>query len=338
MFRVDARAGSEIVAEVLARRLNSPLDSVLKIIGPNGKEMASNDDNEDKASALDTHHADSRLKFRVPATGTYYLRLGDTQRHGGEAYGYRLRIGAPQPDFDLRVVPSSVNGRAGASVPIMVYALRKDGFSGDISLSLGDPPEGYSLSGGTIPRGADKLRLTLTLPDRAPDGPVLLRMEGRAMIGGREVVHAAVPAEDMMQAFAYRHLVPTEAWWSVITPTAGRFRPPPIKISVDKLTRIRAGSVTHVALRGLYGPMMDRVRLELSDPPEGLAIEKIVKTEEGVQLAVRADAKSLKPGLRGNLIVEAYAERTFSRPGGKANTQRIPLGTLPAIPFEIVAM
>ena len=30
------------------------------------------------------------------------------------------------------------------------------------------------------------------------------------MIGGREVVRQAVPAEDMMQAFIYHHLVPAK--------------------------------------------------------------------------------------------------------------------------------
>ena len=38
--------------------------------------------------------------------------------------------------------------------------------------------------------------------------PVSLAIEGRAKIGKREVVHAAVPAEDRMQAFLWRHLVP----------------------------------------------------------------------------------------------------------------------------------
>lgn len=338
MFRLDARAGSEIVAEVQARRLNSPMDSVLKILAPNGKEMASNDDSEDRSLALDTHHADSRLKVRIPANGTYYLRLGDTQRHGGEGYGYRLRVSSPQPDFALRVVPASVNGRAGASVPITVYALRKDGFDGDIALSLKGAPEGFELSGGTIPRGVDQLRLTITLPGVATDHPVALGMVGSGTIGGREVSRGAVPAEDMMQAFAYRHLVPASGWYATVTEAGGRFRPPQPKISVDKLVRLRAGAATHVGLRGLYGPMIDRLQLELSDPPAGVAIEKIVRGEEGLQLAIKTDPKSAKPGLRGNLIVDAYIERTFQGPGGRSNTQRIPVGTLPAIAFEVVAM
>jgi len=39
--------------------------------------------------------------------------------------------------------------------------------------------------------------------------PTNLHIEGRAMVQGREIRRPAVPADDMMQAFAYRfHLVP----------------------------------------------------------------------------------------------------------------------------------
>ena len=57
---------------------------------------------------MNTHHADSYLMVKLPADGTYYVHLGDTARNGGEEYAYRLRISPPQPDFALRVVPSSV--------------------------------------------------------------------------------------------------------------------------------------------------------------------------------------------------------------------------------------
>ena len=40
--------------------------------------------------------------------------------------------------------------------------------------------------------------------------PVNVTVVGSATIGGQEVVHAAVPAEDKMQAFLWRHLLPAE--------------------------------------------------------------------------------------------------------------------------------
>ena len=133
---------------------------------------------------------------------------GDAQHKGGPEYAYRLRISPPQPDFELRVVPSSINVRGGTSVPLTVYALRKDGFAGEIALALKDAPAGFVLSGGWVPAGQDQVQVTLTVPPTPTQEPLSLSLEGRATIDGREIVHPAVPAEDMMQAFAYRHLVP----------------------------------------------------------------------------------------------------------------------------------
>jgi len=52
--------------------------------------------------------------------------------------------------------------------------------------------------------------LTLTVPPAPTKEPVTLRLEGHAGFEGRDVRRPAVPAEDMMQAFAYRHLVPAQ--------------------------------------------------------------------------------------------------------------------------------
>ena len=210
VFRFEDRDGNEIVAEVYARRLDSPLDSVLKLTDANDHQIAFNDDYEDKGAGLTTHQADSRLSVTLPANGTYYLHISDAQHKGGEAYSYRLRISPPQPDFELRVVPSSINARAGATVPITIYALRKDGFSDNIALTLKDAPRGFKLSGGKVPANQDQVRLMLTVPPMPSEEPISLRLEGHAIIQGREVVHPAVPAEDMMQAFFYRHLVPAK--------------------------------------------------------------------------------------------------------------------------------
>ncbi len=210
VFRFAGRAGDEIVAEVYARRLNSPLDSVLKVTDVRGEKLIANDDNEDKGAGLTTHHADSRVSFKVPAGGTYYVHIGDGQQKGGTAYGYRLRISQPMPDFELRVVPSSINARAGQAVPITVYALRKDGFAGDINLTLKDAPKGFVLNGRRVPADKEQIRLTLKVPPTAPKQAYTLNVVGSARIKGRQVVRTAVPAEDMMQAFIYRHLVPAQ--------------------------------------------------------------------------------------------------------------------------------
>jgi hypothetical protein len=59
IFRFTGKKDQKIVAEIHARRLGSPLDSMLKITRADGQVLALNDDHEDLASGTHTHHADS---------------------------------------------------------------------------------------------------------------------------------------------------------------------------------------------------------------------------------------------------------------------------------------
>jgi hypothetical protein len=208
VFQFTGHSGETVVAEVYARRLDSPLDSVLKLTDAGGKLLAWNDDHEDLGSGVNTHHADSYLRATLPADGAYYVHLGDTVRNGGEEYAYRLRLSDAEPDFALRVVPSSVSLRSRASAQVSVYAIRKDGFTGPIKLALKNPPPGFSASPASISGTQQVVRLTLKTTLAETPEPLNLTIAGTARIGEDELSHEAVPAEDRMQAFLWRHLVP----------------------------------------------------------------------------------------------------------------------------------
>jgi hypothetical protein len=334
VFCFEGRAGEAIVAEVDARKLDSPLDSLLRLTDAAGKQLALNDDFVEKETGLSTHHADSMLTATLPADGLYYLHLRDAQQKGGPEYAYRLRISAPRPDFALRVVPSSINVRAGGSVPLNVYAIRKDGFSGEIELTLKGAPDGFKLSGGRVSAKQDQAKLTLTAPNKAFKEPVSLHVEGRAMIEGREVVRPGVAAEDMMQAFIYHHLVPMK---TMLVAVAERRRAMPLVKFLGKAPlRLPVGVTAPLRFSLPRGPMRERIGLALHDPPAGIAIQKTSATDDGVTLLLSVGEK-VKPGQKGNLIIDVSAERPTNPAGGKAaKKQRVPLGTLPAIPFEIV--
>jgi hypothetical protein len=338
VFSFDGRKGDAIVAEVYARRLDSPLDSVLRLTDAAGKQVAFNDDHEDKGFGLITHQADSLISTTLPANGTYYLYLGDAQQKGGPEYAYRLRISPPRPDFDLRVTPSGVNAPGGWNVPITVYALRKDGFSGDIELALKDAPKGFILTGAVVPAGQDQVRLTLTTPLVQLKEPLKLSLEGRAMIQGHEVRRLAVPAEDMMQAFAYHHLVPQEAL-RVAVPRRSVFKTPP-SVAGEQPVKIPAGGTVRLQVQVPIPPnnVIEKIDFELSEPPQGIELGDTSLAQNQGEIVLKCDAAKAKPGTKGNLIITISAER--QPPAGnqkaQANRQRVPLGTLPAIPFEIV--
>jgi len=231
VFKVEGRGGDTIVAEVYARRLDSPLDSLLKLTDEAGRVIAFNDDHSDPGSGLNTHHADSYLMARLPEDGTYYIHLSDTTHSGGEAYAYRLRVSKPRPDFELRTEPSRIALKSKSSASVTVYAIRKDGYDGPIKLRLKDAPEGFSAKEVYIPKGKEKTRIALKCNRTDVKEPVGITIEGYTKVGGREIARAAVPSDDYMQAFLWRHLVPAQelvvhVYNTSYVPVAKRVPPP----------------------------------------------------------------------------------------------------------------
>jgi hypothetical protein len=355
-FRFEGRAGQEIIAEVIARRLESPLDSVLELFDAAGRLLAFNDDHEDKFDDRRTHHADSLVRFTVPVDGTYYVRLGDAQRRGGPEYAYRLRLSEPRPDFELRVTPSRLHAISWRLNTFAVYALRKDGFNGPIALRFKDDPFGVAMAGGVVPEGQDKVRLTLAVAPMFTGEPVPLCLEGRAMIDGKEVMHQAIPADEMTQAFFYKHVVPAgdltlvpddraqfreaaaraakEKKPATPPPAAPRTFYVPMEILSEQPVKVPVGGTASVQVRMSWN-RDGQIQVDLSDPPEGIAVGGTSWTERGLVLVLRGDAKA-KPGLKGNLMANAFLQTTVKEKDGKTREVRTLIGPLPAMPFEVV--
>lgn len=343
VFRVRGHAGARLVAEVTGRRLNSPLDSLLQLTDTSGKVLAWNDDHVEEEGYLHkdklglvTHHADSYLMAELPRDGTYYVHLSDALHHGGQAYGYRLRISAPQPDFALRVTPSSVQVKMGGAVPICIHALRQDGFDGAIDVTLKDPPVGFLLDGGRIPAGSDRVRMTLRAPAKALDRAVAVHLEGRAVIEGKTVSHVAVAADDVMQAFLYRHLVPAQEFMVLMRHSKSGM--PSVKVAADGPVRIPAGGSVRVLVKVSSSRLVKEMRLELRDPPAGVILDKVAVVPQGLELTLRANEEALRECQADNLIIEVVREYTPKEKDGTPSKQkrRYSLGVFPAIPIEIV--
>ena len=199
-----------------------------------------------------------------------------------------------------------------------------------------DAPPGFKLSGARIPANEDRVRLTLQAPPAPTEEPGRLFLEGRAFVRGSPLVHPAIPAEDMMQAFAYWHLVPARELAVNVT---GRFvNRMPLKILSATPVKIPAGGTARVRISVPGGGAANRFGLELNEPPEGIALGKISSAREGTEIELRSDAAKARPGLKGNLIVSIVSGQVPAAVAKKqkaATPKRAPVGTLPAIPFEI---
>ena len=303
-FCFAGRQGQTVCLEIRARRLGSPLDSFLVLRNSRGEKLAENDDAKDRGEGYLTHQADSALLCKLPEDGDYTVSLRDTEGQGGADYAYRLRISPPLPDFELRTTPAAVSVPAGGSAPLTVHAIRRDGFTGAIRLGLDEPSGGLTLDGALIPEGADKVSLTVSASRQAAAGASGARLRGTAVIAGKTVTHLAVPAEDLMQAFLYQHLLPFHEQTVLVPPAEAPFSvalqlPPAGYLALPRGREV-SFPVSATRRPGYDGP----IRLALVNQPKGITLRRgfIPAGRNAGFVTVRTESKVEAP-LQDNLII-----------------------------------
>ncbi len=331
-YKFTGKAGDTITAAISARRYGSQLDSFLQLLDANGKVISFNDDFECRDLGLLTQHADSYLTVKLPATGTFFLWVCDTQHHGGDLFTYSLRVSTPLPDFALFISPSCINVPPGRPAIISVSAIRKDGWDGDIEVVLKDAPAGFVIDGGIIPRGKENIRITLKAPEKKMELPVNLIMEGRAVVGDKTITRPVVAVDKMMQAFAYTHLVPATNLEVLVA--GGRKMPVITLVNKERLIIPSGGTAkTTINIQPPISPLIP-VHIELSEPPTGIILKNAQNSPEGIVLTFAAIDKH--PGTIDNLIAEVFIDVDVpDKKTGTTKKQRVSAGVFPAIPIEV---
>lgn len=334
-FRIRAAKGEKLVAEVFARRLGSPLDSLIQII-KDGKVVCWNDDGNWPKVGTQTHHADSYCFYEIPEGGEYCIKISDAQGKGGPQFRYKLRIDHPRPDFQVFMNPSVLNTRSGGampfafhesrgwSMPFTLHVFRSDGFDLPINIHLDNGPQGVKIEGNEIPPGAETITMTIFTPDGIYHGLHKIDLSARAKIGNREVSRRVTATDDVMQAFLYRHLVPAENLLLFVAHRARQsFAELPTKISLKpgEEQELRFPCPAYKAKGNVS------YFFELYLPPEGISLTKGEFQGTDYVATIRADA-AMKTW-KGNIVFQCLAENQNQK------KVRNVLGFLPAIPAEV---
>lgn len=115
-FKFSAAAGQLLSFEVVARRMGTALDPVIRILDANGRELAYSDD----APGLS---GDAQLAYKFEAAGEYIAEVRDIQYRGGAPYNFRLRIG----DFPCIAVPYPMGVKRGTTAEVSFAGSDVDG-------------------------------------------------------------------------------------------------------------------------------------------------------------------------------------------------------------------
>jgi len=238
-FEFTAKKGETWWIEVASERLGLPTDPfvlVQRVMGegaqeklvdvaelngiPSPMKVSTNGYSYD-GPPYDAGSADPMGKIEIKEDGVYRLQVRDLfgGTHADPSHVYRLVIRKAEPDFalvawalhmtlrngDRNALSKPVALRDGATMAFEVVVVRKDGFDGEIDLSMEDLPEGISACGLKIPAGKNKGMMLITAAENAPRSLAIAKLVGRAQMNGQTVIRPcsvasmAWPAKDAMQ-------------------------------------------------------------------------------------------------------------------------------------------
>ncbi len=213
-YRFSATKGTVLRLEIVSERLGLPTDPAMLVQRIVEKEGATSfvdlqdadDDGTNIGGAhFNTAHHDPVYRFEAPEDGNYLLRVRDlyAAARGGAELVYVLTIRPEMPDFRLVAIPEFPNqGRAapnpwtgflrrGGTTRFDCLLFRRDGFSGDVEITVEGLPEGVSTGGCVVGAGQTAARLIIAATEDAPESSGAIRIVGRARIGDADVEHAA---------------------------------------------------------------------------------------------------------------------------------------------------
>jgi hypothetical protein len=158
-LRFVAKQGQHIVVECQAERIDSQLRAVLEVYDSSGKRLAVN---------RGYFGIDPLIHFRVPADGSYIVKVFDLIYGGGADYSYRLSIGnTPRVIFSHPAVIQT-----GKTTRVTLYGW---------NLTTKIPPAQASIAGSaaTVDNSFDHIEIDVTPP--ADEGSQRVRLQSNQL-------------------------------------------------------------------------------------------------------------------------------------------------------------
>ncbi|MDG1985566.1 MAG: hypothetical protein P8M11_13475, partial [Planctomycetota bacterium] len=179
-FSFEVEAGKRYVMEVWARRLRSPLDSVLRLRRDPAKAAVKVNDDAGGGP-------DSLLEFTAKGGGLVEVEIADQLGRGGPEYTYRVEVTGGTPSIAVmtpRQIKAMAIPRGGRALVMM--RVERDGAPGDLKRTMSGLPEKVTAEVIDLPAGTGAWPILLEAAEDAPlaHSELILRAEAPAASGG----------------------------------------------------------------------------------------------------------------------------------------------------------
>jgi hypothetical protein len=224
----DAKKGEVYWLEIFSHRLGVPTDPFFLVqrVTKNDKgEISASDVQEGYDSDTNiggqefkTSSFDPAWRLEAKEDATYRVQVRDlfNRTSSDPRHVYRLAIRKEVPDFQLaalpqlaatkkerEVTPWNTVLRRSETVPLRVLALRRNGFSGDISITAEGCPADIAATPAKIESGKNSAAIFFTASTNASNWSGSINIVGKAKQGDTEIVRQAIAGTTLWRVEDY---------------------------------------------------------------------------------------------------------------------------------------
>ena len=183
-YKIIVKVKQRLIIELTAQQLNSQLDAVIRIFGPEGGQIATNDD---------AIGADAKIDHTFMIPGEYVIEIRDINGKGGKTYGYNLQARPLTPDFFVSVTTDTLRVNRLSSTTLTVDLTRIDGFDQAVQLSVSGLPNGVTASQIDIAPTKNNALLSLSADATADLNWSTVTLSAVGSVAGRRLERKSVP-------------------------------------------------------------------------------------------------------------------------------------------------
>ena len=183
-FTLELKKGEKWELNAVARAIGSPLDLELQVLGPDGKQVATNDDEKGTT--------DASLSLAVAVDGAHRVIVSDRSgKSGSRVANYRLSIEPPREDIAI-TFPTQLPIVVGTAAKLAIKVVRDGSFAGPIPLKLEGLPAGVTVPADlAIPEKKNDLVIDLTCAADAATTASLCTITATPTLNGQPATRKA---------------------------------------------------------------------------------------------------------------------------------------------------
>ncbi|HEX8911141.1 MAG TPA: hypothetical protein VF796_02195, partial [Humisphaera sp.] len=345
-YAVEAKKGDVYYVEVTSERFGAPTAPALVVQRVNGDKVSDVLESPDEEPAISPvpfriATRDPTLKWDVKEDGQYRILVRDRFGSAGENASavYRLTVRKPEPTFAVLAAPLSgaptdsavwsPTLRRGGFAPVRVAVVRKDGHSGDVTVTAEGLPNGVTAEPVTVPAEATSGLMVFACAEDAKPAAATVRLVAKGKVGDADVEREAVAVAVVWgTAGDGKNADPTKNMDPVVGRVARGLSVGVVGDDVEPIS-ITAADPKKVYEAPANGKVSIPLKVKRSTEQKAALKLKVVgvdglKAGKDVNLEPKADAVTLDLDLAGaklapgtyTICVTSPAQVKYTRPGG----------------------